>query len=361
MNIIVSAGGTGGHIYPAIGIINKFKEKEKDVNILYIGTHNRMEKDIIPSLGIRYEEIEIYGFSKSDIKRDIKNIFLIKKAYDKCIKLMQEFKPDVVIGVGGYVTMPVIKAASKLGIPTVIHEQNAISGKTNKFVAGNIDLVCISSEESRKYFPKAKKVVLTGNPCGENALTTSKIKKESLGLSKDKKLLLIVAGSLGSKTVNNFFNKFLTRINDDDNFEVIYITGKAYYEEFISGKTYSKNVKILPYLDNLSGLLSSVDLIISRAGAGLISEIIALKVPSILIPSPYVANNHQYYNALDLKNRGLSILEEEATLNDNKLYNKVKDLLSDSLEYKNMKDKLDKVEVLKASTMIYDEIKELLK
>ena len=132
MKIIVSAGGTGGHIYPALAIINKFKEKEKDLEVLYIGTHNRMEKDLIPQRGIKYESIEIYGFSKKDILLDIKNIFLINKAYKKCLNIMKEFKPDLVLGIGGYVTFPVIKAANKLGIKTFIHEQNSISGKTNK-------------------------------------------------------------------------------------------------------------------------------------------------------------------------------------------------------------------------------------
>lgn len=361
MNIIISAGGTGGHIYPALAIINKFKEKEKDVNILYIGTHNRMEKDLIPSLGIRYEEVEIYGFSKTDIKRDIKNVFLIKKAIDKCKKIMLDFKPDVVIGVGGYVTMPVLYAASSLHIPTVLHEQNSIPGKTNKMLASKTTLACVSYENSKKYFSKAKKVVYTGNPCGENALTTNKIKKEDLGLSKNKKLVLIVSGSLGSNTINNFFNKFLTRINDEDDFEVLYITGKDYYEDFIKDKDYAKNVKILPYLDNLSGLLSSTDLIISRAGAGTISEILALEVPNILIPSPYVANNHQYYNALDLKNKNVSIMIEEKDLDDKYLYDKVKELLSGSKEYDAIKENLKKLDMKKSSTLIYESIKGVLK
>ncbi|MBQ6840583.1 MAG: undecaprenyldiphospho-muramoylpentapeptide beta-N-acetylglucosaminyltransferase [Bacilli bacterium] len=362
MKIIISAGGTGGHIYPAIGIINKFKAKEKDLEVLYIGTHNRMEKDIIPALGIKYEPIEIYGFSKTQIIRDFKNVFLINKAITKCKKIMQEFKPDVVIGVGGYVTMPVITAAKKLGIPTVIHEQNSIPGKTNKALSKNVDLACVSYEHSNKYFTNAKKVVYTGNPCGENALTTKKIPKESLGFNKNKKLLLMVAGSLGSETINNFFASFLSLINEDDNFEVLYITGKSHYDSFMEGKSFSSSVKVLPFLDNLSGLFSDVDLIISRAGAGTISEILAMELPSILIPSPFVANNHQYYNALDLKNKKVSILLEEKDLNANKLYDQVKDLLSDkNKEYAAMKKELSKLDMKNAGTAIYENIKEILK
>ena len=321
-----------------------------------------MEKDIIPALGIKYEAIEIYGFSKTQIFRDIKDIFLIVKAVKKCKKIMEEFKPDVVIGVGGYVTMPVIKAAKDLGIPTVIHEQNSIPGKTNKALSKGIDLACTSYENSNVYFNNSKKVVYTGNPCGENALTTPKIKKESLGLSKNKKLVLMVAGSLGSETINNFFSKFLSMVNDKDNFEVLYITGKSYYDSFIEGKSFSNNVKVIPFLDNLPGLFSDVDLIISRAGAGTISEILATEIPSILIPSPYVANNHQYYNALDLKNKKVSILMEEKDLNEQVLYNKVSTLLEkDNKEYLDMKNKLSKLDMKNAASAIYENIKELLK
>ena len=360
--MIISAGGTGGHIYPAIGIINKFKEKEKNFDVIYIGTHDRMEKDIIPALGINYEAIEIYGFSKTKILRDIKDVFLIRKAYKRCKQIMEEFQPDVVIGVGGYVTMPVIMAAKALKIPTVIHEQNSIPGKTNKVLSKDIDLACVSYENSNEYFSKAKKVVYTGNPCGENALTTQKISKMSLGFKKDKKLLLMVAGSLGSETINNYFTKFLSLINSDDNFEVLYITGKSHYESFIQGKSFSQNVKVVPFLDNLSGLFSDVDLIISRAGAGTISEILAMEIPSILIPSPFVANNHQYYNALDLKNKKVSILLEEKDLNASNLYNQVKTLLEDNnKEYLEMKQKLSKLDMKNAGSAIYESIKEILK
>ena len=158
MKIIVSAGGTGGHIYPALAIVKKFQERESNLEVLYIGTHNRMEKDIVPKMNIRYEALEIYGFSKTNIARDFKNIFLINKSINKCIKIMKEFKPDVVIGCGGYVTYPVIKAAKKLGIKTFIHEQNSIPGKSNIHLSKLVDLVGISFKNSENYFKNAKKV-----------------------------------------------------------------------------------------------------------------------------------------------------------------------------------------------------------
>ncbi len=361
MNIVVSAGGTGGHIYPAVAIVNKIKEKDKDTNVLYIGTHNRMEKDIIPKLGINYEPLEIYGFSTRLIGRDIKNLFLINKAKKRCLKLFAEFKPDVVIGTGGYVTMPVIAAAHKMGIPVVIHEQNSIPGKTNRYLASKANLVFVSYENSIPYFHKAKKVIFSGNPCGENALKSIPASKKDLGLSDDKKLVLIVSGSLGSNTINAFFTRVLSWVKDDANYEVLYITGKAYYENFIKNKTFSKNVKILPYVDNMTSLLKSVDLVISRAGAGTLSEILALQIPSIIIPSPYVANNHQYYNALDLKNKNVGIMIEEKDLNDKKVFELVNDLLKDNnAEYKKMKEKLQKMGMKNSSEIIYEEIKKVL-
>ena len=360
MKIVVSAGGTGGHIYPAIAIIKKFQECEKDLEVLYIGTHNRMEKDIVPKIGIKYIGLEIYGFSKTNIVRDIKNIFLIKKAMYKCLEIFNKFKPDIVIGCGGYVTFPVIKAAKKLGIKTFIHEQNSIPGKSNIHLSKYADLVGISFKNSQSYFGNAKKVVYTGNPCGENALTIKKTSKVSLGFKPSDKLIIIVAGSLGSETLNNKFKAYLSTI-DDEKYKVLYITGKNYYDDFIKDADFSKNVKVVPYYDNLASIMKDAYLIISRAGASTISEILALKIPSILIPSPYVANNHQYYNALDLANMKVSELIEEKDLNSNIIKVMVNELVYNDELYNEFKNNLEKLNIKESSSIIYDEIKEILK
>ena len=228
MRVIITAGGTGGHIYPALAILNKIKEKEPNSEFIYIGTHNRMEKDIVPAAGYHYESIEIYGFSKTMIKRDVKNISLIYKAYKKCLKIMKDFKPDVVIGVGGYVTFPVIMAANKLHIKTFIHEQNSIPGKSNKVLAKKADLIGVSFKDSIKYFNQ-NKCKLTGNPCGENALDIKAVSKTKYHMHANKKGVLIVQGSLGSNVINNKMKEFLSSI-DNENYEVLYVTGKDYYE-----------------------------------------------------------------------------------------------------------------------------------
>ncbi len=360
MKIIVSAGGTGGHIYPALAIIKKFKEKEKNLDVLYIGTHDRMEKDIVPQMGIKYEALEIYGFSKTDILRDFKNIVLIRKALNKCIGIMKKFKPDIVIGCGGYVTYPVIKAAQKLGIKTFIHEQNSIPGKSNVALSKKADLVGISFKNSESYFKKAKKVVYTGNPCGENALDIQKVSKTTLGFSPSSKLIIIVAGSLGSNTFNEKFKAYLSMI-DNEKYNVLYITGKSYYENFVKDTKFSKNVKVVPYYNNLASIMKDAYLIISRAGASTISEILALRLPSILVPSPYVANNHQYYNALDLVNMKVADLLEEKNLDPSIIQVMINELVYNEKKYKEMKKMLEKLNVKEASTIIYDEIKEMLK
>lgn len=361
MKIIVSAGGTGGHIYPALAIINKFKEKESDLDILYIGTHNRMEKDLIPQRGIKYEPIEIYGFSKKNIMLDIKNIFLINKAQKKCLKIMQEFKPDLVLGIGGYVTYPVIKAAHKLGIKTFIHEQNSIPGKSNLALQDKVDLIGVSFKETINKFNHAQgEVFYSGNPCGENALSLKPMDKASLGLTKNKKLVVIVAGSLGSATINEKMIEYLNAASKED-YEVLYITGKDLYEDFIKDKHFAPNIKILPYLDNLPALLKNTDLIVTRAGASTMSEILSLNLPAIFIPSPYVANNHQYYNALEIKNNGGGEIIEEKDLTSAKLLSTINDVLKNPTKYEQMRQNLRKMSMNNSSDLIYSKLKDLIK
>ena len=361
MKMIISAGGTGGHIYPALAIIKKFQEKDKNFEVLYIGTHNRMENKIIPEYGIPYESIKIFGFSKSNIKRDFQNLGCIIKSYYKCIKIMKEFKPDIVVGVGGYVTMPVIMAAKKLKIKTVLHEQNSIPGKTNKFLSKGVNKVFLSFKESNKYFDKCVNCVYTGNPSGDNVINLKPINKESLGFSKDKKLVIITSGSLGSSSLNEKLNIFL-KSSKNEEYEVLFITGERNYESVIRENKFSNNIKVLPYLDNLAALFKSSDLVISRAGAGTISEIITANVPSILIPSPNVANNHQYYNAIDLEKNKCAIMIEEKNLDGEKLYKMVKELLNyNSKEYGEILKNLKNIKPGISSEIIYKEIKELIK
>ncbi len=242
----------------------------------------------------------------------------------------------------------------------MIHEQNSIPGKSNIWLSKLVDLVAVSFKNSESYFEGAKKIVYTGNPCGDNALKIAKIDKTSLGFKKESRLVIIVAGSLGSKTYNEKFKAFL-RLAGKEDYQILYITGKSYYEEFIRNEVFPKNVKIVPFFENLAGLMKDADLIISRAGASTISEILALKIPSILIPSPYVANNHQYYNALDLVSLGTSELIEEKNLSLETIQVTINELMQNKKKYDQMKNNLNKLSTKTSSEIIYEEIGKIVK
>lgn len=356
MRVIVSAGGTGGHIYPAISIINKIKEQEPNSEILYIGTHDRMERDIIPALDINYVAIEIKGFSRSLSKSNLKNLNLIRKALIKCKKIIKDFKPDVVIGVGGYVTGPVLLAAYQMKVPTFIHEQNSVPGLTNKILGKIATKVGVSFEDSTRYFDK-NKVFYTGNPCGEDALSKKRIKKEVLGLDPNKKLVLMVMGSLGSKRINDKMDQILPQFKNKD-YQFMYVSGHNYYEH-LNQKKLPENVHVKPYINELTRVLKETDVLISRAGASTLSEIIALQVPTILIPSPHVTNNHQYKNAMDLVNSNAALLLEEQNLNGPNLLKKIDDIINNESLTKNIKTNLKAKGVLDSSTIIYNLLKDI--
>ena len=357
MRVIVSAGGTGGHIYPAIAIINKIKEEEPNSEVLYIGTSDRMEKDLIPELGIRYEEITVSGLRRKLTLENIKVLYQFFKARGKCKKIIKEFDPDVVIGAGGYVTGPVIWAAKKLGKRTFIHEQNSVVGLTNRYLTKYADKVGVSFASTLDFFPK-EKVVLTGNPCSEKALGMKKANKESYGLTKTKKLVLIVMGSLGSRTVNDKIVSFLDDFNDKD-YEVMFVTGNSYYEKVKDLKV-PKNVKIVPFIYEMPALMKATDLMISRAGASTMSEILVLNVPTIFIPSPYVTNNHQYKNAMDLVNQKAALILEEKDLEKDNLIKLIDSTLNDKATYKAIKDNLKELGIKDSAERIYEVLKGMI-
>lgn len=353
MRVIITAGGTGGHIYPALAIINKIKEKEPNSEFLYIGTHNRMEKEIIPEKKIPFESIEIYGVQKK-VWKNVNVAFCFVKAYKKCKRLIKQFRPDIVIGAGGYVTGPVIYAASHLGYPTFIHEQNSIPGKANLFLARYATKIGVSFPSTVTKFPK-EKTVYTGNPCSEEAVKKAPLPKETFHLKENKKLVLIVMGSLGSSKMNQFFSSFLQNVGKKD-YEVLWVTGKQDYET-LKKETYPKNVVLTAYIPDLTRILKNTDLIVSRAGASTLSEIIALKIPAILIPSPYVPNNHQVKNAEDLVQKKAAMMIEEKDLDEQTLLLAIEDMLKNKQKYiKN----LNSFEVTNSALKIYEVLRDII-
>lgn len=357
MRAIVVAGGTGGHIYPAIAIINKIKDKENSSEILYIGTTDRMEKDIIPKLGIKFVGIEMMGLNR---KNPFKNFVVLKK-YNAAIKrakeIIKEFNPDIVIGVGGYVTAPVLYAAHSLKYKTVIHEQNSIPGLSNKFLAKFVDRVFVSLPGTLDYFKK-EKVVCTGNPRSEEIIRVPKISKKTLGFHENKKLVLIVMGSLGSITMTKKIKQLISNFKGKD-YQVMIVTGKNYFDDYKEVFAPS-NVKIVPFLDNFINLLKDTDLIISRAGASTIAEITAIGLPAILVPSPHVTHNHQYMNALELERAGACKIITEDNFTGEEVISKIDELLNNPESYKKMQKDSKKLGVSDSATRIYQEIKRLI-
>ena len=357
MRVVISAGGSGGHIYPALAIINKIKELEPKSEFLYIGTHNRMEKDIIPKYNIPFESIEIYGFNRKNPFKNIKVLHKFFKAIKKSKKLIKEFNPDVVIGVGGYVTGPVLYAGHKLGYKTFIHEQNSLPGKANIFISKFADKIALSFKSSEEFFDK-NKTVFTGNPCSENAESIKPCKLEEFNLDKSKKTVLFVMGSLGSSKINDFLVKTMKSFKDKE-YQIVFVTGNNYYEDVNKNK-FSSNVHVFPYIENMPRLMKKVDIMVTRAGASTLSEIISINVPSILIPSPYVAENHQYKNALDLINNDAAIMIEEKDLDKDILVNKIDELINDDKKLESIKNNLKKMYIKDSATKIYNELKKLI-
>ena len=358
MKVVITAGGTGGHIFPALALISKLKEKDKNVEILYIGTTNRMEKDIIPKEGIPYIGIEMKGLNRKNIFKNIDVMKTYLKAVSKAKAELTKFKPDIVIGFGGYISAPVIYAAHKLKIKTIIHEQNSIPGVSNKFLSRYVDKVLVSFKESIKDFPNDK-TIYTGNPRSEQIKDIEKIDKTTLDFKKDKALIIIVMGSLGSLTMTKKLKETLPLFKNKD-YQVLVITGKDYYDEYKDIKL-SSNVKLVPFVDNLLGLMKDADLIVTRSGASTIAEITSIGLPAIMVPSPYVTNNHQYVNAKSLEDDGACIILKEEDFNKDSLVNLLDKTINDKKKLNSMRNALLKRGVTDSATRIYEEIIKLVR
>jgi len=358
MRVVVSAGGTGGHIYPALAIINKIKEMDKDSEILYIGTTDRMESTIVPNQGIKYIGIEMKGLNRRNIFKNFKVLSVYLNGKKKIKKVLRDFNPDIVLGIGGYITLPVIEVANKLGIKTFIHEQNSIPGLSNKILSRKVDRIGVSLEDSLQYFDSSK-TIFTGNPRSEEVISVKPVSKRKYGLKSNKKLVLIVMGSLGSMTMNNKL-KSIIPLFDKKDYEVLFVTGKNYYDEYSKIEYIPDNVKIVPYLDDMLSVMKRTDLMVTRAGASTIAEITAIGIPSILIPSPYVTHNHQYKNAKVLEDKGASIIIEEDKLDGKVLIKTIDEVLKDQKKYDIMRKNSESLGVKDSASKIYEIINSLV-
>lgn len=355
MKIAITAGGTGGHIFPALAIINKIKSHDKNSVFLYFGTTDRMEKDIIPEKGIPYIGIQMKGLNRKNILKNITVLKIYLAAIKKAEVELKKFKPDIVIGVGGYITAPVLVAANHLGIKTIIHEQNSIPGVSNKLLSHFVNKICVSFKESESYFPK-KKTIYTGNPRSEEILSMEKGKREDFGFNHKSKFIILVMGSLGSLTMTKKMKELIPSFKDKD-YQVLVVTGKNYYDDYKDVKI-PTNVKIVPFYD--AKYMKDADLIITRSGASTIAEVTALLLPSIMIPSPYVTHNHQYKNAKALEDKkACKILEEKDFCKENLL-----SLIDDCFKkevYNEMRKNLKEFSCPNSAEAIYKEIMRLVR
>lgn len=365
MKILFVAGGTGGHINPAIAVATEIKRLYPDCDILFVGTENRMETKIVPAAGFPIKTVEMSGFSRkmtlNGIKDNIKTAFLTLKASGEAKKIISDFSPDAVVGFGGYVTGPVLRAAVKAGIPTCIHEQNAFPGVANKTLAKMVDRVMLTSPEAEKYMKCKNPPVVTGLPVRRQILQADKdFARAALGVSPNEMLVLSMGGSLGAREINNAVIGMFTALYKEKNIKFIHAAGQ--YGSFVwdelkrLGIPYGKNTNIdlREYINDMDVCLPACDLVISRAGASSISEISALGKPSILIPSPNVAENHQFHNANTLAENGGAILIEEKDLTPELLTETVKEL-------KENKEKLNEISAKAAEKAKINALSEICK
>lgn len=365
MNFLITGGGTGGHIYPALAIANEIKRSYKDAKILYVGTKNGLESELVPKEGFEFKTIRVKGLPRKINKNSliaIRELFIGLKQSKGIIK---DFKPDIVIGTGGYVSAPIVYMASKNKIPAIIHEQNAFPGITNKILSRYVDRVLVNFDEARKYFKHPDRVVKVGNPIRKEILEVNKNDAyRKLGIKKDLPFILSFGGSGGQKKLNECIFDIIKNNEHNDSFQLLHVTGSRYYDNFMNDLKkenikLNDNFRILPYFYDMPEALNIANIVITSSGAITLAEISAIGVPSILIPKSYTAENHQEYNARVFEKQGASVLILEKNLNSNHLESTLKSLLENKEDLREMSKnskKLGKTDSLKLILFEMDKI-----
>ncbi len=327
--ILISGGGTGGHIFPALSIANAIRRKASDADILFVGALGRMEMERVPEAGYKIIGLPVSGFDRKRLWRNFKVLWHLFRSMRIAKKVLRDFRPDYAIGVGGYASGPMLKAAQKAGVPTLIQEQNSYAGVTNKLLAAKARHICVAYPDMERFFP-AEKIITTGNPVRaaltRNAMTPQEA-KIALGFKHDKPLVVVVGGSLGARTINVAMQAAIDRIISSG-IQVLWQTGKLYYESYKQTGNGRKGLLIVPFIKEMDKAYAAADLIVSRAGASTISEIQILGKPSILVPSPNVAEDHQTKNARALADRKAAVMIADADATD-RLGNEIIRLASD--------------------------------
>lgn len=316
LRIIISGGGTGGHIFPAVSIANAIKELQPETDILFVGAEGRMEMHRVPAAGYQIKGLPVAGFDRKNLLKNIPVLIKLFKSQLLARKIVKDFRPHAAVGVGGYASGPTLKVAGSMGIPTLLQEQNSYAGVTNKLLAKQAKKICVAYEGMERFFEKDK-IILTGNPVRQGLLNSTQSREEaiySFGLDPSKRTILILGGSLGARTINQCLMSNLNKVKDSG-VQFIWQTGKIYIEEAREAVAQAGNLPMLYVTDFISDMAtaySAADLVISRAGAGSISEFCLLQKPVILVPSPNVAEDHQTKNALALVDKNAAIYVKDA-------------------------------------------------
>ena len=365
MRVIMTGGGTGGHIYPALAIADKIMEREPDSEILYLGSYDGFEAELVPKRGYEYKIIPVRGIEVGEnkfkavfaaIKRNLAGIRATRKE-------IKRFKPDMVIGTGGYVSLPVIIAAKTMGIPSCIHEQNSYPGRGNLLMAKFANKILMGFNEASKVFPQKDKLVYVGNPVREIFRNADKKKsREKLGIPEDDFTVFSFGGSQGSDEVNSIALEYLRRINDKEGRTLLFGTGEQFFNQVKEtlnkeGIVPGDNIRISAYIENMDDYISAADLIIGRAGALSIAETVACGKPAVLIPLSWSVNNHQFFNAKSIADRGAAILVDERNMDIKAVCDDIEELYNNPEKLHSMEEASISCSTIDAADRIYEEIK----
>lgn len=357
MRVIFAGGGTGGHINPAVSIADYAKSRDAEFEALFIGTEKGLEKKLVPALGYNIEYIDVQGFDRSHLFKNIKTVEKLVKSVKRCRSIIRGFKPDCIVCTGGYVSGPVTIAAHREGVPSLIHEQNVFPGLTVKGSGKYVDYLALSFDETVNEIKEKSKCVVTGNPVRESIINADyEESRKKLGINEP--FVLVFGGSLGAAKINSTVIDMLARVSEEKKFKLVFGTGDRNYDEVMrrigaKGIQLGENVTVTPYIDNMADMMAAADLVVSRSGAITVSEIAALGKPSVLIPSPNVVRNHQEQNAREFYNNGAAEMILENELTPELLYSKITAVISDREYARGMSEKLGKLAKTDALEKLY--------
>jgi len=363
--VIVSGGGTGGHIFPAISIANAVRERWPGAEILFVGALGRMEMERVPAAGYRIIGLPVAGFDRKNLLKNISVGWKLFKSMRQAKKIVKDFRPDVAVGVGGYASGPLLKAAAAAGVPTLLQEQNSYAGVTNKMLAKRAEVICVAYEGMERFFPK-EKIVLTGNPCRQDLVITEQKRNEGynfFGLDPARKTILMVGGSLGARTLNESIVAAFNKLGESDDLQVIWQCGKYYYEEMQQLQRNGKipaNVHLFDFLSRMDYAYAVADLVISRAGAGSISEFSLLQKAVILVPSPNVAEDHQTHNAEALVRKDAALMVPDRLASE-RLFDEAIRLVRDESRLQELSRNIASLAQPDSAGRIVDEIAKIVK